>query len=71
MLFSSCFTEKTTSAATPYRAHRSISWASPIDDSGGNPDLYQDLNQILNQVPDRVTQVPISDQVLHQVFGQD
>ena len=41
----------------PYRAHRSISWSSSIDDSGQNP------------ASPSISQIPISDHVLHQVFG--
>ena len=43
--------------AAPYRAGCSISWSSPIDDSGQNPALHS------------ISQIPVSDDVLHQVFG--
>ena len=40
----------------PYHAHRSISWSSPIDDSGRN------------ESPS-ISQIPVSDHVLQKVFG--
>merc|ERR1712155_284676 len=41
----------------PYRAHRSISWSSPIDDSG-------------RKASPSISEILVSDQFLQEVFGK-